>query len=153
MEIHLHPRSPYAERINAVLSHVFGSFTGMGSGERSRYLLQLLGEEINKMTQMRRFKLPQLIVSDNGSSSPNDHTGMATTPEDGPQWGQWQPEPAYGHGYRRGDLPPVSDGVWWPNPAQTGIPCDSTMPPQHDEYATSSSHHDDYGYGLGLGPV
>ncbi len=122
----------------------------MGSRERNQKLLQLLAEEFNKMMQLHKVKIPQLAGSDTGSNSPNDPSGMATTPEDGQVWPPWPPEPVYGHhGYRR-DLPPVTDGMWWPIPPQPGLLCDSAVPP-HDDYA--HAHHDDYGYGMGLGPV
>ena len=149
MEVHRDPLSPYANRINRVLDHVFGVYPNVSSRERSRYLLQLLAEEFNKMMQLRKVKVPQLALSDNGSNSPSDHTGMATTPEDGQTWHHWQPEPTYGHGYRR-DLPPVSDSMWWPLPVQPGVLCDSTVP-HHVEYANPT--HDEYCYGMPLGPV
>ena len=149
METYRNPRNPHADRINRVLDHVFGVTPTMSSTERSRNLLQLLVDEIDKLMQFRKVKIPQLAASENGSSSPNDHSGMVSTPEDG-QWTQWQqPEPMYGHGYRR-DLPPVSDSSWWPIPPQQGLLCGSTIP-QHDEYM--SLHHDDYHYGMGLGPA
>ena len=150
MEVHRDPSSPYANRINRVLDHVFGAAPNLGSRERSRHLLQLLFEEVNKMMQLRKVKIPQLAVSENGSCSPNDHSSMAITPEDGQPWSQWQPEPLYGaHGYRR-DLPPVTtDSTWWPIPMQPGVLCEPTIS-HHDDYAHPT--HEDYGYGMGLDP-
>ena len=149
MEIYRNPLNPYADRINLVLDHVFGNGPNMGSRERSRNLLQLLVDEFDKLMQLRKVKVPQLAVSENGSSSPNDHAGMVSTPEDGQQWNQWQPEVMYGHRYGR-DLPPVSDSMWWPMPVPHGMLCGSTVP-QHDEYV--NAQHEDYGYSMGLGPA
>lgn len=150
MEIHRDPYSPHADRINRILDHVFGITPSLNNRDRSRNLLQLLAEELDKMTQHRTVKIePQPTASDTGSSSPNERSGMLKTPEDGQPWNHWQPEVMYRHGYGH-DLPPVSDDGWWTIPAQQGLLCESTVP-QHDEY--SGPQHDDYGYGMGSGPV
>ena len=145
MEIYRNPLTPYADRINRVLDHVFGTTPSIDSRERSRNLLQLIVDEFDRLIQVRKVKIPQLAISDNGSTSSNDHSGMVSTPEDNQLWDQWQPEAIYGPSSRR-DLPPLTDGMWWPIPAQQGILCGST-----DAYV--SPPHDDYGYGLGLGPA
>ena len=171
MEIHRDPLTSYSERINQVLDHVFGATSNMDSRERSRSLLQLLVDEFDKMIQLRKVKIPQLAISDNGSTaSSNDHSGMVSTPEDGQQWNQWQSEAVYGPTYRR-DLPPVSDGMWWPTPAQQqgmlelsagwkalqhptssqSVSSVSPAVPRNDDYANTP--HDDYGYVMGLGPA
>lgn len=150
MEIYRDPLNPYADRTNRVLDHVFGATPNISSRDRSRNLLLLLVDEFNKLMQLRKVKVPQLAVSDNGSSSPNDHSGMVSTPEDNQQWSQWQPEGMYGQGYGR-DLPPVTDSTWWPIPVQQGMLCGSTVP-QHDGYI-SPPQHDNYDYGMGLGPA
>lgn len=149
MEVYREPSTRHADRINQVLDHVFEATPHLSSTERSRNLLQLLAEELDKMTQLRKVKHSQFTVSDNGSSSPNDHTGMAKTPEDGQHWNHWQPEVMYPQAYRH-NLPPMSDEGWWPIPVQHGMLCDSTVP-EHHGY-TGPQHHD-YGYGMGSGPM
>ena len=148
MELHRDPLTPYAERIGRVLDHIFGAAPPhTDSRERSRSLLQLLVDEFDKLIQLRKVRIPQLAISDNGSTSSTDHSGMVSTPEDGQQWSQWpQPEPIYAPTFNRRDLPPVSDGVWWPIPAQQGILCGST-----DAYV--GTPHDDYSYALNMGPA
>lgn len=145
MEIYRNPSTLHADRINLVLDHIFGATPNLSSKERSRNILQLLAEELNKMAQLRKVNNSQLTASDTGSSSGDDRSGMVKL-EDNQQWTQWQPEMIYGHGYRH-DLPPVSDDVWWPIPVQPGMLCDSPVP-QHDGYV--GPH---YGYGMGSGPV
>ena len=148
MEVQREPFGPHAERINRVLDHVFGATPMLGSRERSRSILKLLADEFDKMVQLRKIKNSQLTVSDNGSSSPNDHVGVVRTPDEGQQWNHWQPEVMYGQGYKQ-DLTAVSDDVWWPIPAQPGVFCGPTGP-QHDAYV--GPQHSDY-YGLGSGHV
>ncbi len=146
MEVYRDPFSPPGERINRVLDHIFGANPSLSPRDRSRKLLQLLAEELNKMTPSCRVRNPQLTVSENGSSSPSDRSGMVRTPEDSGPWSHWQqPEVMYRHGYPH-DLPPVSsdDGWWTMPPPQHGIPCGSTAPP-HDGYM-SPQQHDYYGY-------
>lgn len=147
MVVYRDPVGPHADRINRVLDHVFGVTPHVGSRERSRNLLQLLVEEINKVTPMRKVKTSQLAMSDNGSSSPNDLSGMVTTPEDTQHWSQWRPGVSYGHVYNN-DLPPMSGDGWWQIPVQQGMLCDPSVP---EEYARAQ--HDDYGYGMGSGPA
>ncbi|CAD6586126.1 MAG: hypothetical protein ASARMPRED_002448 [Alectoria sarmentosa] len=149
MDVHRDPYSPHAIRINRILDHVFGTYPNMGSRDRSRKLLQILAEEFNKMTQMRKVKTSQSMTSENGSSSPNDLSGMVSTPEDGQQWSHWQPEVNYSQGYNH-DLPPVNGSAWWPMPIpiQPGMLCDPSGS-QHDEY--TDPQHDEYGYGMGPG--
>ena len=142
MEVHRDPYGPYADRINHVLDHVFGMIPNLSSDERSKTYLQLLAEEFNKMTQRRKIRNSQLSVSDNGSSSPNDHLSMVKTPEDGQHYNQWHPEVMYRHNYTH-DLPPIAnDDGWWPIPVQQGMLCNSIVP-----------LHDDYGYGMDAGHV
>lgn len=149
MEVHRDPYGPHAGRINQIIDHIFGITPSLSSKERNRSLLQLLADEFNKLMQLRKAKNSQLAMSDNGSSSPNDHSSMVKTPDDAPQWSHWQPEAMYGHGYRH-DLRPVSDDVWWSVPTQHGMLCNPTVP-QHDEYA--DPRHNDYGYVIGSGPI
>lgn len=149
MEIYRNPLNPYSSRINLVLDHVFGNASNMDSRNRSRSVLQLLVDEFDKLMQLRKVKIPQLAPSDNGSLSPNDHSGTVSTPEDGQQWNQWQPEGVYAHGFGR-DLPSLSHSAWWPMPDQHGMLCSPTVA-QHHDYVNPP--HDDYGYPLGLGPA
>ena len=141
MNVHRDPYGHYADRINRVLDHVFEVFPNLSSYERNKIHLEVLAEEFDKMTQRRRARLPQLSISDNGSSSPNDPSGMVKTPEDRQAWNQWQPDAMYRHGYAQ-DLPPVSGDVWWPIPVQQGVIYNPTVP-----------QHDDYGYGIGVSHV
>ena len=147
MEVYRNPYGPHADRIDSVLDHVFGSSPHLSSRERSRSLLQLLVEGFDKMTQMRKAKNLQLTVSDNGSSSPNDPSNFANTPEDGQPWTPWQPETSYGQAYPH-SLPPVTTDGWWPNPIQPGMLCGPAIP-EHDEYGIPQ--HDEYGYPMGSG--
>ena len=145
MYVHREPYSSSAECINHVLDLVFGGAPNLSSRERSRNLLQILLEQLNKMIQPRKITTSQPTVSDNGSSSPNDHSSMVRTPEDGQPWSNWQPEMMYRHGYTHG-VAPVSDDVWWPIPVQHGMACGSPVP-QHQEY--TGPQHEYYGYGTG----
>ena len=145
MEIYRDPITLHADRINHVLDHVFGASPHLSAKERSRNILQLLADELNKMAQYRKINHAQLTASDTGSSSGDDRPGMIKQ-EDTEQWTQWQPDMMYGPGYRP-EIPAVSDDVWWPIPAQPGNLCDSAAPP----YAGYAAPH--YGYGMGSGPV
>lgn len=149
MEVHRDPFGPHANRINMVLDHVFGATPNLCNRDRSRKLLELLAEEFNKMTPMRKIKTAQSAMSDNGSSSPNDLSGMVNTPEDGQHWNQWRPGVGYGHVYSN-ELPPMNGDAWWPIPVQHGMHCDLSVP-HHDEY--TGPQHDEFGYSMSSGPA
>lgn len=149
MVVHRDPYNINAGCINYVLNHVFGVAPNSTSQERSRNLLQLLLKKLNKMTQPRKIETSLQTVSDNGSSSPNDYSSLARTPEDGQPWNHWQPEMTYRHGYTH-SLPPLSHDMWWPIPIQHGVACGSPVP-QHHVYTGPQPEY--YGYGPGSGSL
>ena len=120
LEVYQNPKMPRADRIGAVLDHIYGP-PSVSTRERNRDILRALAKYFQRHLDLRKMQPLQLPAESSDAHSVMDSPLSFGMMDPNQRINDWQAEMGYGQHYGQHVIPSTVED-WWSYPAQYTIP-------------------------------